>query len=80
MTTDETLSFEEGLKELERIVTRMEEGEISLSDSLKFYERGTFLQKRLTSQLESAKLRIQKVAVGGGLENVQTEEEQRVPA
>ena len=63
--TQETMSFEEGLKELESIVTRMEEGEISLEDSVKFYERGIFLQKRLTSQLDAAKLRIQKVSSDG---------------
>lgn len=63
------LSFEDGLKELEEIVTKMEAGQVSLDDAVSLYERGMALQKRCQKQLDDARLRIEKIAVNsdGGL-------------
>ena len=36
----ETLTFEAALKELESIVSRLEQGEVDLEDSIVLYERG----------------------------------------
>jgi len=55
------LSFEDGLKELEDIVTKMEAGQVSLDDAVSLYERGMALQKRCQKQLEDARLRIEKI-------------------
>ena len=41
----EKLSFEEALKELESIVSKMENGEISLDDNIANYEYGVGLKK-----------------------------------
>jgi len=38
--TIESLSFETALRELEGIVTRLEQGEVDLEDSIALYERG----------------------------------------
>ena len=51
--------FESALKELEGLVTRMEEGELSLEDSLKTYERGIELSRTCQKALDDAEQRIQ---------------------
>ena len=55
------LNFEDGLKELEGIVTKMEAGQVSLDDAVSLYERGMALQKRCQKQLDDARLRIEKI-------------------
>ena len=60
---DQHLSFEQGLKELEEIVTKMEEGRVNLEDAVSLYERGIHLQKLCRQQLEAARLRIEKIAL-----------------
>ena len=40
------LSFEECLKELEGIVTKLESKDISLDDAVKYYQKGLELSKR----------------------------------
>ncbi|MCL1073559.1 exodeoxyribonuclease VII small subunit [Shewanella dokdonensis] len=56
----ENLSFEESLNELEQIVTELEQGEVSLDDALKQFERGIGLVRSSQSKLEQAQ---QKVAI-----------------
>lgn len=56
----ENLSFEESLNELEQIVTELEQGEVSLDDALKQFERGISLVRSSQSKLEQAQ---QKVAI-----------------
>jgi len=50
--------FEKSLDELEQIVAKMEEGEQSLDDSLKSFERGIDLYRNCQSALEQAELRV----------------------
>ena len=40
------LSFEECLKELEEIVSKLESKDISLDDAVKYYQKGLELSKR----------------------------------
>lgn len=54
-------SFDECYKRLENIVTILEEGEISLEDSIKLYEEGIELAKICTSKLNEAELKIKKL-------------------
>ena len=55
-------SFEGALEELESIVERMEDGESSLEDSLKLYERGMSLTRRCQKALDDAEQRIRTLA------------------
>lgn len=57
----ERISFEEALKKLEAIVTKLEAGEVSLEDSVTLYEEGMKLSKHCSEILEKAELRIDKV-------------------
>ena len=50
----ESPAFEEALEELESIVERMEDGEPSLEESLKLFERGMDLTRRCHMALDDA--------------------------
>lgn len=50
--------FEHSLEELERLVERMETGELSLEESLAAYERGVGLYRSCHQALEQAELRV----------------------
>ena len=54
----ESPAFEEALEELESIVERMEDGEPSLDESLKLFERGMDLTRRCQKALDDAEQRI----------------------
>jgi exodeoxyribonuclease VII small subunit len=67
MPTEEpvdSLSFELALKELERIVGRLEQGEVDLDESIALYERGQALKAHCEQKLKSAEVRLEKI-VGG---------------
>jgi exodeoxyribonuclease VII small subunit len=59
------LSFEAALKELEDIVTRLEQGEVDLEDSIVLYERGQALKAHCEAKLKAAEGRLEKI-VGQG--------------
>lgn len=50
--------FETSLDELEKLVAHLEEGELSLDESLKSFERGVSLFRDCQSALEQAELRV----------------------
>lgn len=50
--------FESSLAELETLVARMEQGELSLDDSLGAFERGIALFKRCQQALDQAELKV----------------------
>jgi exodeoxyribonuclease VII small subunit len=50
--------FEKSLDELEQLVGKMEQGDQSLDESLKFFERGIVLFRNCQSALEQAELRV----------------------
>lgn len=55
------LSFEEALKELERIVGRLESGDATLDESIRLYERGDRLRARCAERLDAAQARIEAI-------------------
>ena len=55
------LTFEQAYQELAQIVSRLETGNLSLSDSLALFERGQQLARLCETQLETAELRISQV-------------------
>jgi exodeoxyribonuclease VII small subunit len=61
MSDKERLSFEEALKELEAIVEKLNDKEISLEESVALYEEGQKLSKICSETLESAALKIEKI-------------------
>jgi exodeoxyribonuclease VII small subunit len=59
-------SFEDALHRLEAIVEDLERGELTLNESLKAYEEGMKLSKRLNLTLDEAEQSIQRLVEGGG--------------
>ena len=57
-------NFEQALAELEAIVRRMEGSEVPLDESLRLYERGTFLIKHCQERLETAEQKIEQLTRG----------------
>ena len=58
------LAFEGALKELEAIVSRLEQGEVDLEDSIALYERGQALKAHCEKKLKSAEGRLEKIVMG----------------
>ena len=50
--------FEHSLDQLEQLVEKMEQGEMSLEESLAAYERGVGLYRKCQTALEQAELRV----------------------
>ena len=50
--------FNEGLAELEVIINKMESGDLSLEDSLKYFEKGVNLHRQCHSALTDAQQRV----------------------
>lgn len=61
MADNEKMDFESSLAELESLVKTMEEGKMTLEESLAAYERGITLTKHCQSVLEDAKRRITEI-------------------
>ena len=53
------LNLEEALEDLEQIVGRLEDGKLSLEESLVLFERGIRLVRLCSARLESAEQRIE---------------------
>ncbi len=58
------LSFEEALAELEKIVQRLEAGDVPLEDSIRIYERGAALKAHCEAKLKAAQLKVEQIVVG----------------
>jgi exodeoxyribonuclease VII small subunit len=52
-------TFEESLNELDAIVTKLEEGDMSLEESLEIFERGVKLARDCKERLAKAERRIE---------------------
>lgn len=57
------LNFEDALKELESIVTKLEGGQVALEESISLYERGEKLKQRCEALLKDAEMRIEKITL-----------------
>ena len=54
-------SFEEALQKLESLVEKMESGDISLKQSLEWFEEGIRLVKSCRKQMENAEQKVQSL-------------------
>jgi exodeoxyribonuclease VII small subunit len=61
------LNFEEALASLEALVTAMEEGDLSLEESLKAFEQGIKLTRECQTALEQAEQKVQLLVKEGQL-------------
>jgi exodeoxyribonuclease VII small subunit len=57
----ENVSFEMALAELESVVEELEEGALSLEESIALYERGQALARLCQDRLDRAELRVEQI-------------------
>ena len=61
MNEVEKLSFEEAFKELEDTVHRLEEGGLTLDESIALFERGMTLAEHCGQKLDDAELKVSQL-------------------
>ena len=57
----EGMSFEEAYEKLNEIVNKMENSDVSLEESIKYYETGILLKNHCEKKLKNAEVKIKKV-------------------
>lgn len=72
MTETVDLSFEDALKQLEKIVSELESGQAPLEKSLELYQRGAELKALCEARLDAARLQVEKISLtkAGAVEGV----------
>ena len=72
MTETVDLSFEDALKQLEKIVSELESGQAPLEKSLELYQRGAELKALCEARLEAARLQVEKISLNksGAVEGI----------
>ena len=78
MTTDanediKTMSFEQALQTLERIVDDLERGDVPLDQSIRIYERGEALKAHCDRLLKAAEDKVEKIRLSRDGKPVATE-------
>lgn len=64
------INFEKSLRELEALVEKMEQGNLSLEESLKYFERGVALTRSCQKALAEAEQKVQILLESGGKEEL----------
>jgi exodeoxyribonuclease VII small subunit len=62
------------MAELEELVAQMEDGDLTLDDSLKAFERGVMLTRQCQQALNRAELRVQTLTDANTLEDLTQED------
>ncbi|MCK5001658.1 MAG: exodeoxyribonuclease VII small subunit [Gammaproteobacteria bacterium] len=60
------INFEKSLSELETLVEEMEQGDLSLEESLQHFEKGIGLTTECQQALQSAELKVQELVEKNG--------------
>jgi exodeoxyribonuclease VII small subunit len=64
-TKVESLSYEQALEELDRLIASLESGDIALAEAVAIFERGTVLANRCSELLEKTEAQITELMVKG---------------
>ncbi len=64
--------FEEAVSELESIISRLEKGELTLDESIEFFQRGVELSKYCSKRLDEVEKRI-SILIEDGKGNIKEE-------
>ncbi len=59
----EKMEFEEALEELEKISALLNDGKLTLKESVKLYEVGTKLKERCSKILEEVELKVNQISL-----------------
>ncbi|MCZ6802423.1 MAG: exodeoxyribonuclease VII small subunit [Proteobacteria bacterium] len=67
-----SINFEKTLAELEQLVEKMEKGDLSLEESLKYFERGILLTKTCQQALSEAEQKVKILLEKDGKSELET--------
>ncbi len=68
----EKLTFEDAMKELEKLVDSLDKGDVSLDEAISAYDRGSQLKDYCQKKLHEAKMKVETIQVS---DNVDTNPE-----
>ena len=57
----EKMTFEEAIKELERLVDNLDKGDVSLDEAIAAYDRGSQLKDYCQNKLHEAKMKVETI-------------------
>ena len=63
--TLEKMTFEEAMKELERLVGSLDKGDVSLDEAIAAYDRGSQLKDHCQKKLNEAKMKVETIQSSG---------------
>ena len=61
----EKMTFEEAMKELERLVDALDKGDVSLDEAIAAYDRGSQLKDHCQKKLNEAKMKVEIIQSSG---------------
>ena len=64
-TPVEEMSFEDAMRELEKVVSDLEQGDVPLEQSIALYERGAQLKQRCQTKLKEAEEKVALITQEG---------------
>ena len=70
VSKEEDVDFEAAMLELEQLVRQMENGDLSLDESLKAFERGVLLTRQCQKSLAEAELKVKMLSAEGVIEDL----------
>jgi len=71
MPKKKSTTFEDSLAELEQLVNQLEQGDISLEESLKSFERGVNLTRTCQKALQEAEQKVQILIEKNGTQSLE---------
>ena len=66
----EKLTFEEAMKELEKLVDSLDKGDISLDEAIAAYDRGSQLKDFCQNKLHEAKMKVETIQSTNNIDTV----------
>jgi len=64
-TPVENLSFEDAMAELERVVAKLDSGDVPLEESIALYKRGAALKEHCARKLKDAEEKVAMITLDG---------------
>ena len=66
----EKLTFEEAMKELEKLVDSLDKGDVSLDEAIAAYDRGSQLKDYCQKKLNDAKMKVETIQASENIDSV----------
>ena len=66
----EKLTFEEAMKELEKLVDSLDKGDVSLDEAITAYDRGSQLKDYCQKKLHEAKMKVETIQSSDNIDTI----------